>query len=1194
MAEARYCIVCGGVFVPADVDAAFCPSCGGPDKAGQETLVESAGQPTLDPDGAETVVEREGVETLVEPEGGQTLVEPAPAGPASVPDDDVPLEWPVGSVVLGTYRAGPVFEGNMGRVQQVRHLGWEVDLAVKTPKAELLARQGGAEAFVEEAQAWIDLGLHPHIVSCFYVRTLGGVPRVFAEWVDGGSLAEAVDTGRLYATDHPLAGVLDVAVQCAWGLAYAHECGLVHQDVKPANVMLTAAGQAQVTDFGLARAAIAPAEQRLGGSGTVLAPSGGYTPAFASPEQLEGAATLTRRSDVYSFGLSVVAMLAGGCDWELSIVGAGRLDQLASGERTCPVGALPTKLTALLAHCLARDEDARPQTMVAVADQLARIYEQHAGVPYPRTRPEAAEMLAASLNNKALSLLDLGRAEDAERAWEAALDSDPHHPESVYHLALARWRAARSDDLTAVAGLAEVCRVRPGKWLPHYLLACVHLERDDCQAALDALDAVPAADSERPEIIVLREQAERRQPGSARLLRRFGGYISIDRAALKGHKIGVESVCLSGDGRYALSGSSDNTLKLWEVATGTCLRTFKGHTGSVESVCLSGDGRYALSGSLDETLKLWEVATGTCLRTFEGHTNAVRSVCLSGDGRYALSGSFDHTLKLWEVATGTCLRTFVGHTSRVESVCLSGDGRYALSGSLDETLKLWEVATGTCLRTFEGHTGLVSSVCLSGDGRHALSGSRPGDGREYHFLRLWEVAPTAGRFTAPVEVSAIVTAEAALERERESRDLLGRAAQCRDRGDHGEALRHLRQARVLPDYDRHPQLLAAWVGLYARLPRRGLRAGFHLSTFKGHTDAVWSVCLSGDGRFALSGSDDHTLKLWDVATGTCVRTLKGHTQWVRSVCLSADGRHALSGSSDHTLKLWEVATGTCVRTFEGHTSRVRSVCLSADGRHALSGSSDKTLKLWDVATGACLSTLKVDTQWVQSVCLSADGRHALSGNDDHTLELWKLANEKRLRSFEGHTGGVFSVCLSGDGRHALSGSLDHTLKLWDVATGTCVRTFKGHTDAVRSVCLSADGRHALSGSSDKTLKLWDVATGRCLRTFEGHEWDVRSVSLSADGRHALSGSDDRTLRLWFLDWELEERKPANWDDGALPYVEAFLRLHTPESAGLLRRGQRPSWTEEDFGRLLHTLGCAGYGWLRPEGVRRKLEALAGR
>jgi small GTP-binding protein len=150
-------------------------------------------------------------------------------------------------------------------------------------------------------------------------------------------------------------------------------------------------------------------------------------------------------------------------------------------------------------------------------------------------------------------------------------------------------------------------------------------------------------------------------------------------------------VAFSADGRHALSGSNDNTVRYWEVASGRALDVFEGHTASVMSVAFSGDGRHALSGADDRTVRLWEVASGRALGVLKGHTDSVTSVAFSGDGRHALSGADDRTVRFWEVATGRVLGVFEGHTDSVMSVAFSADGCRAFSAASNGVLRVWEL-----------------------------------------------------------------------------------------------------------------------------------------------------------------------------------------------------------------------------------------------------------------------------------------------------------------------------------------------------------------------------------------------------------------------------------------------------------------------------------------------------------------------
>ncbi|MBO7662246.1 MAG: protein kinase [Clostridia bacterium] len=160
--------------------------------------------------------------------------------------------------LLDTYRIeSDALHGGMGSVWRVRHTGWNTDLAMKRPQPRMFSTEDARRRFIDECRNWINLGLHPNIVSCYYVREIGGVPAIFYEWMENGDLEQHIRDGTLYegAAGGLQARLPDIAIQYARGLRYAHEQGLIHQDVKPANLLLTKDWQAKAADFGLAGAA---------------------------------------------------------------------------------------------------------------------------------------------------------------------------------------------------------------------------------------------------------------------------------------------------------------------------------------------------------------------------------------------------------------------------------------------------------------------------------------------------------------------------------------------------------------------------------------------------------------------------------------------------------------------------------------------------------------------------------------------------------------------------------------------------------------------------------------------------------------------------------------------------------------------------------------------------------------------------
>ena len=192
---------------------------------------------------------------------------------------------------------------------------------------------------------------------------------------------------------------------------------------------------------------------------------------------------------------------------------------------------------------------------------------------------------------------------------------------------------------------------------------------------------------------------------------------------LTGHTNGVMSVALSANGQTLVSGSWDNTIKVWNPLTGKEVGTLTGHTSHVHCVALSADGQTLVSGSEDKTIKVWNSFTGKEVRTLIGHTSSVFSIALSADGQILASGSGDNTIKVWDLSTGKEVRKLTGHTGSVVSVALSANGRTLVSGSWDNTIRVWNLSTGKRIRTLTGYTNAVKSVALSADGQTLVSGS---------------------------------------------------------------------------------------------------------------------------------------------------------------------------------------------------------------------------------------------------------------------------------------------------------------------------------------------------------------------------------------------------------------------------------------------------------------------------------------
>ncbi|MCL4559081.1 MAG: protein kinase [Chloroflexi bacterium] len=1182
---------------------------------------------------------------------------PTTAPKQASPEAAVPIEWKIGDLILNTYEVKHIFTtGGMALVYRVHHRGWGIDLAVKSPRQEILDLDGSVDNLVREAETWVNLGVHPHIVCCYYVRVLGGVPRLFMEYVDSGSVEDAIEQNWLYSgtSIDILQHILDIAIQSAWGLHYAHEKGLIHQDVKPANILLTTDGFAKVTDFGIAQAQV-----NLRSKGEIIdlmnsSPEGksvrvstiGMTPAYCSPEQA-ATQTLSRRTDIWSWAVSVLEMFTAKKNWGKGPFALEGLEKyLGQDWESSPAPKMPGSLVTLLRQCFSYDPNERPRDMCSVADALREIYQKETGHAYPRQEPRIDTTLADALNNRAVSMVDLKRDEDAIRFFDQAVQAEPTHPAVQYNRNLFLWRQGRLTDQDAVSILNENLKNQPENWYPYYLLGLIHLERGDGMELTRVIEAASAKFGDLAPLKSLGYLVQRLNQTAGGCLKTFRDNPSV-----------VNSVAISKNGESILSGGNDSLVRLWKSSTGECTQIFEGHTQPVRSVKFSPGGGFVLSGSWDQTLRLWHLASGSCVKVLEGHTDVIHEVAFTPDGKRALSASADTTLRVWDLHEAVCQQVLAGHRDTVWSVAVTPDGKRAVSSSFDNTLRIWDLDSGECLQVIEWYKSCTSNLSLAPDGKTVLLAS--GDNRLFLLdlstgepivsfgghpggtiavqiapngfwgvsggldgtVRLWDlntgrclrtfsghasavqclaVCPENARFPsgssdntirlwrlagggkAPYVTVQPRSAQEILQLSTEIDKIIHNANQKFAAGEYGQALEVISQARANPDYQRNLRLLREWDRVGRKGIRSDLRSSWLAESYRAHAARVNAVALSRNGRLGITGSEDSTLMLWNLENGVLLNQFQGHTSGVNAAALDARLGLALSGSSDGTLRLWKTEDGACLDVLEGHTSEVSCAAFSPLGNRVLSGSNDNTLRVWNLEDNNSWRALKGHTHYVRCAAFTPDGRQALSASWDKTLRLWDLASGECLKVFIGHDEAIDAMAISPDGRIAVSGGLDRTLRFWDLTAGTPLRTIEGFSRRIKAAVFSPDGRYLFVAEEDGTITVMSIAGGKRLRSFKGHNQPITALVASLDGCLLASTGVDGLVKLWRLDWEYSIPDHPEDDDTLYAYLNAFLALHRPQLNEGSGRTGRPAWKNSDFADLMEELSYRGFGGI-PEG-----------
>lgn len=1013
---------------------------------------------------------------------------PAP-GPGSQPERTAKPGGRFDStgIRLGDYELlALIGQGGMGMVYRARQISLDRIVALKLLPFGQFSRDEVVERFRAEASAAGSLQ-HPNIVAIHEVGEHEGQHYFSMDFVEGQTLADLVRAKPLPAKR--AAGILQTI---ATAVHHAHRHGILHRDLKPSNILIDAAGQPRITDFGLAKRMTVDSEMTV--TGQILG-----SPSFISPEQAEGRQKeVGPASDIYALGGLLYHMLTRQPPFQSDTL-TTLLKQVIEREPVAPAllnPAIPQDLETICLKCLEKDIARRYPTAQALADDLGRFLEGEPiqarpvgvlgkGWKWCRRRP----VLAGLAGSLAASVL-LGTA-GVLWQWRQTLaaNTDAHRREYAANIGLVqsligdkkfdRAREILADDAP------ELYRNWEWGWLQR-----------QCNQDLMTLPA-------RTLVVAI--------DPSSRFLATQGGANAMDMVlwdlaagqihqTLVGHTGGVYRAAFSRDGRQlATSSPWDTRAIIWDLANSQESASLV-HTQGVRDICYSPDGQRLATACLDGRVRLWD--TRRWAQIDESPPYGDHLVCLkfSPDGRRIAYGggymfeadSRNTAVCIWDLTSRKVQPPLPGHTQAVTGVAWHPDGKQLASCSIDGQVILWDPASGQRLRSLApgARRGALFSLEFS-----------PPDGRSLAIAGV-EV-PSLNAWAQVLETSSL--------------------------GVRNEFSGHSRRLSCLAFSPDGRQLATAAADGQAKVWLADPWPPY--LSLAGHDQPVSTVAFSPDGHFLATGSLDQTAKIWDAQTGVLLRTIPVEFP-VISLAFSPTGTQLATTGPDQAACVWPIpglrlqktsAPGP-LRRLPGHAGAVLAVGWSPDNRWLATGGKDHQAILWNAEAGQVHRPLIGHTNWVLALAFSPNSQLLATGSADATIRIWDVHAGQCLRTLNSHAGGVLSLAFSPDGRLLATGGGDQILRLWEVGSGRELQAIQTFANGVTSVAFSPDGARLLVAASgpkqsarwnqESRIRLLDVATGQELLSFVAHSNHVYGAAFSPDGQRLATGSADNTARIW--------------------------------------------------------------------------------
>ncbi|XP_041474623.1 transducin beta-like protein 3 isoform X1 [Lytechinus variegatus] len=587
----------------------------------------------------------------------------------------------------------------------------------------------------------------------------------------------------------------------------------------------------------------------------------------------------------------------------------------------------------------------------------------------------------------------------------------------------------------------------------------------------------------------------------------------------------VTCFAVTNDNEIIVVAYRNSLLKQWNWKDGTCTRTWQSlHRGPVVSMAFDSTSTLLATGSSDSTIKLWDIIRQYCTHNLRGSQGVVSLVQFhpDPDRLHLFSVSDDNHIRIWDLKTSSCLCVLETHYGAVTSLSFSHDGNTMLSSGRDSVVVIWDLVKNQPKKTLPVFETLESVILLPED-QDFPNITPKKEKNDLCFLTagakgIIKVWTSAGRCLYEQRGNPIVPLKKQTSDDQDQPAIITSAMICEAIG-----------CVAVVTYDHNIILF--------RLEDLKLE-----KQFVGYNEEILDLKLLGKNESHLAvASNSEQIRVFELSSGSC-QILTGHTDIVMSLDVFQKGHMMVSSSKDNTVRIWSMHEDTSIITCKaiglGHTHSVGTIVASRlSSKFCVSGSEDCTLKVWRIpeqtpeegnkepAHMKVIFTEKAHDKDINSVCLSPNDKLLATGSQDRVAKLWHMEKEVLLGSFRGHRRGIWCVQFSPTDQALATSSADGSIKIWALSDFTCVKTFEGHDASVLKVIFLTRGMQLLSSGSDGLLKLWTIKTNECVTTLDEHNDKVWSVTAGQSEEKIITAGADSNILIWedVTQIELEEK-----------------------------------------------------------------------